>query len=496
MYYWRIDSRNAVGITRGPVWSFTTGGQRTQPPQATTNPDPADGASGVSVTTDLRWSSGGRTTTYDVYLGTDATPDADEHQATVGATMFDPGRLSAGTQYYWRVDANNAAGTTAGPVWSFTTAGAPDTQPSFGPGTVANQNYPQNTAIVPLTLPLATGGNPPLTYQLTPAVPGLTFNPSLRQLTGTPTGSGAYDMTYTVTDADGDAASIYFTITVGYFVIEVAYAYTLAWNGSRYIAAGWDFDRAVIKYSDDAMNWSDANVPSSDRRGLITDVAWGAGRFVAIGQGLDGRILHSSDGVNWFWAGFLVDELGRPVGLGAIAWVGGRFVGSELDGYHVIHSSDGMSWTQDRLQNSNGQALSRWGSPQSIASDGSNHVMVGVGDVTVHSTDWLTWQKVPLEPAPPRGYRYVLSKVIATQAGFLAVGTLKSVGGDPVIFRSSDGRNWSAVEVISQLGGGSYYNVADNRLEWQHFHCSLAGSRGHRDHLQQRWDELGIRRQN
>ena len=214
VYYWRIDSRNAAGITRGPVWSFTTGGERSQPPQAATNPDPADGASGVAVDADLSWNSGGRTTTYDVYLGTDATPDSDEHQATVGTTLFDPGPLSSGTQYYWRVDANNAAGTTPGAVWSFTTAGAADTQPSFGTRTVANQSYPQNTAIAPLTLPPASGGNAPLTYRLTPAVPGLTFNPALRQLSGTPTASGDYYMAYTVTDVDGDSDALPFTITV------------------------------------------------------------------------------------------------------------------------------------------------------------------------------------------------------------------------------------------------------------------------------------------
>ena len=214
VYYWRIDSRNAAGITRGPVWSFTTAGERSRPPLAPTNPDPADGASGVSVDADLSWSSGGRTTTYDVYLGTDATPDRDEHQAEVGTTMFDPGTLAPGTQYFWRVDAINAVGTTEGAVWSFTTAGVADTQPSFGMRTVGNQSYTENTAIAPLTLPQASGGNAPLTYRLTPAVPGLTFNASLRQLTGTPIASGTYHMSYTVSDTDADVDSLTFTVTV------------------------------------------------------------------------------------------------------------------------------------------------------------------------------------------------------------------------------------------------------------------------------------------
>ena len=35
--------------------------------------------------------------------------------------MFDPGPLAPNTTYYWRVDEGNAAGTTPGPVWQFTT---------------------------------------------------------------------------------------------------------------------------------------------------------------------------------------------------------------------------------------------------------------------------------------------------------------------------------------------------------------------------------------
>ena len=45
-------------------------------------------------------------------------------------------------------------------------------------------------------------------------MPGLSFNPATRQLTGTPTTAGTYNMTYTVRDADGDTSTLTFTITV------------------------------------------------------------------------------------------------------------------------------------------------------------------------------------------------------------------------------------------------------------------------------------------
>ena len=85
--------------------------------------------------------------------------------------------------------------------------------PSFD-GTVSAQTYAVDTAIAPLVLPAATGGDAPLTYSLTPAVPGLRFDVGTRTLRGTPTAVGVYQMTYVATDADGDAAELMFTIEI------------------------------------------------------------------------------------------------------------------------------------------------------------------------------------------------------------------------------------------------------------------------------------------
>ena len=88
-----------------------------------------------------------------------------------------------------------------------------DTVPSFD-GTVSAQTYAVNTAITPLVLPAATGGDAPLKYSLTPDVPGLRFDVGTRTLSGTPTTASVYQMTYTATAADGDAAKLMFTIEV------------------------------------------------------------------------------------------------------------------------------------------------------------------------------------------------------------------------------------------------------------------------------------------
>ena len=92
--------------------------------------------------------------------------------------------------------------------------GTTDSQPSFGTATVSNRTYTAGAAISVLTLPAASGGDGTLTYSLSPAVAGLSFNATTRVLSGTPTTVSSYGMTYTARDADGDIATLRFTITV------------------------------------------------------------------------------------------------------------------------------------------------------------------------------------------------------------------------------------------------------------------------------------------
>ena len=93
-----------------------------------------------------------------------------------------------------------------------------DTAPAFT-RTVTDRSYTVGKPIRPLALPMAIGGNGALTYELTPEVPGLTFNRGTRTLSGTPTMANSYGMTYRVTDADdnttaNDADNRNFVITV------------------------------------------------------------------------------------------------------------------------------------------------------------------------------------------------------------------------------------------------------------------------------------------
>ena len=96
-------------------------------------------------------------------------------------------------------------------LWRLTPTSAPLT---FNPSTIANQTFEVGTP-VNLTLPISTGGTPSYTYTLSPVPAGLAFNTATRVLFGTPTTvMNPTLVTYTVTDASGQTASLTFTIEV------------------------------------------------------------------------------------------------------------------------------------------------------------------------------------------------------------------------------------------------------------------------------------------
>ena len=99
-------------------------------------------------------------------------------------------------------------------------------------GAVPDQTFQAGKPIASFQLPVASGGNPPLTYTLVDhqdKLPkGLDFDPETRILSGTPVLSSVdsaetalYQMTYTVTDRDGDPDTDMFNITVQIDPVDV-----------------------------------------------------------------------------------------------------------------------------------------------------------------------------------------------------------------------------------------------------------------------------------
>lgn len=109
-----------VGDNTGYQYTVYATYTPTTVPDAASNPTPADAATEQLITVDLSWDAATGATSYDVYFGTDSTPDATELIGNQAGTTYNP-TLAYDTIYWWRIDTVNASGTTTGPVWVFTT---------------------------------------------------------------------------------------------------------------------------------------------------------------------------------------------------------------------------------------------------------------------------------------------------------------------------------------------------------------------------------------
>ena len=130
-----------------------------------------------------------------------------------------------------------------------------DTQPSFSAAAGAAARTLAKDAATATNLPRAKDGDGALTYSISPALPaGLALGSVRPTITGTPTAAGATTHTLTVTDADGDQATLGpFTITVvdgapaisDVTIASVPYA-NGAYGLKELIQVTLKFDRGVV----------------------------------------------------------------------------------------------------------------------------------------------------------------------------------------------------------------------------------------------------------
>jgi hypothetical protein len=167
-YYWRITVSDGLSTTVGSIWSFATASTAApnRAPKTPYKPNPSDDLSDVPVDQVLIWQGGdpdGDPVTYTIALGTSNPPPV--VATDLSTNSYDPPTLVAGATYYWAITATDGLSTTAGPVWSFTTA--PSNYPPYTPYKPSPSDEDSDVSLNPLLI--WQGGDPdddPVTYSV------------------------------------------------------------------------------------------------------------------------------------------------------------------------------------------------------------------------------------------------------------------------------------------------------------------------------------------
>ncbi|MCX6156667.1 MAG: right-handed parallel beta-helix repeat-containing protein [Ignavibacteriae bacterium] len=123
-YYWRVKAKNEIGWGGFSAnWNFTT---IVPLPAAPTLLTPVNNSVDLTLVPTLDWSDVPYSTSYRVQVSTSSlftTMVYDTLGLTTSQITVPSGKLNTNTQYYWRVNSTNEAGTSAySSVWIFTTS--------------------------------------------------------------------------------------------------------------------------------------------------------------------------------------------------------------------------------------------------------------------------------------------------------------------------------------------------------------------------------------
>ncbi|SSC12657.1 protein of unknown function [Mesotoga infera] len=138
VYYWRVfpsmedplhPGETITYAFESPIWSFYPEYPGNYPPLTPFDPDPTDGATGISLNSTLRWRCfdyDGDILSFEVYLSDpndiDSLAFIHENYNYDALSISEYVQLKTESKYYWKIVAKDGRdGVAESPVWSFTT---------------------------------------------------------------------------------------------------------------------------------------------------------------------------------------------------------------------------------------------------------------------------------------------------------------------------------------------------------------------------------------
>ncbi|CAB4861142.1 unannotated protein [freshwater metagenome] len=222
---------------------------------------------------------------------------------------------------------------------------------------------------------------------------------------------------------------------------DVAYGGTA--GSELYVAVGvGSSSGGRIITSPDGVTWTARQDPGPDSLKEWRAVAYGAGRFVAVGDyGGSGteRVMTSTDGINWSYA----TSVPTTTTWQSLAFGGGKFVATAYSGT-VMTSSDGLSWTI---------ASSTLDTAPKAVAYGNGRFVVVTNDKAYYSADGDTFTATTTV-----GSGKYWRDVTYGAGTWVAVGTTGFSSANSTAMVSTDnGSTWTAATIPSVVWWGVAY---------------------------------------
>ena len=127
---------------------------------------------------------------------------------------------------------------------------------------------------------------------------------------------------------------------------------SITWDGSKYVAVGTQFvspsTNCIIATSTDGETWT-APATQPFTAAYTIRLVWDRAKFVAVMlEGVQGRVVHSSDGVNWSLYNNLSYDNPSSAIQSNFIFAGGKYVLCGLEG-SVSSSNDGKAWLTKKV---------------------------------------------------------------------------------------------------------------------------------------------------